>query len=115
MCRAGHGLGKVFRMFYALPKSPDPGHLPEPRRAAERAGAAPPAGGQALPGLRRPRVSPENMVVAGLLVCAGTLALGAAAKALRGLTFFHAYYYCFITLTTIGFGEPGGAAERRGA
>ena len=41
-------------------------------------------------GLRRPRVSPENMAVAGLLVCAGTLALGAAAFAhFEGWTFFH--------------------------
>ncbi|CAK6447912.1 unnamed protein product [Pipistrellus nathusii] len=103
----GTDSGKVFCMFYALLGIPLT--LVTFQSLGERLNALVRrlllAAKRCL-GLRRPRVSTENMVVAGLLVCAATLALGAAAFAhFEGWSFFHAYYYCFITLTTIGFGD----------
>nr|XP_003411611.2 LOW QUALITY PROTEIN: potassium channel subfamily K member 15 [Loxodonta africana] len=105
----GTDSGKVFCMFYALLGIPLT--LVTFQSLGERLNALVRrlllAAKRGL-GLRRPRVSTENMVVAGFLVCAATLALGAAAFAhFEGWTFFHATFlprpnnYCFITLNFV--------------
>ncbi|XP_028293645.1 potassium channel subfamily K member 3 [Gouania willdenowi] len=57
-------------------------------------------------GMHHTEVSMANMVTVGFFFCVSTLCVGAVAFShSEGWSFLHAFYYCFITLTTIGFGD----------
>uniref|UniRef100_A0A8C9V7G1 Potassium channel subfamily K member n=1 Tax=Scleropages formosus TaxID=113540 RepID=A0A8C9V7G1_SCLFO len=103
----GTDAGKVFCMFYAVLGIPLT--LVMFQSLGERLNAAVRyllCRLKATLGFRHTDVSTGNMVLVGFLSCLGTLCVGAAAfSRFEGWTFFHAYYYCFITLTTIGFGD----------
>ncbi|KAL3977861.1 hypothetical protein ACER0C_018923 [Sarotherodon galilaeus] len=90
--------GKAFCMFYALLGIPLT--LVMFQSLVERINTF-----QGL-GLQKTEVSMGNMVLVGLLSWVSTLFVGAAAFSyFEGWSFFNASYYCFVTLTTIGFGD----------
>ncbi|KAK1799929.1 hypothetical protein P4O66_006442 [Electrophorus voltai] len=56
--------------------------------------------------LRGTGVSVGSMVSVGFLTCLSTLCMGAVVFSyFEGWGYFHACYFCFVTLTTIGFGD----------
>ncbi|KAJ3613142.1 hypothetical protein NHX12_019394, partial [Muraenolepis orangiensis] len=100
-------LGKVFCMFYALLGIPLT--LVTFQSLGERINTLVRYLLQGAKRRLRPRhahVSIANMVTVGFLSCLGTLCTGAAAFSYgEGWSFQHAFYYCFVTLTTVGFGD----------